>query len=171
MALYEKWTEQTEAHQGRQDPFWKQYLDQETDNYKKILTEKRQEISGTVAELASEFSMEEATFTGFLDGINESIDPVLDLDTLEADTPIQFTIDWEKLYYNMHAAKADWLYNLPEWEPILSEERRKELAKAYRLSGTDIAPPKVGRNEPCPCGSGLKYKKCCGANVASVKAV
>ena len=26
-----------------------------------------------------------------------------------------------------------------------------------------IAPPKVGRNEPCPCGSGKKYKKCCGA--------
>jgi uncharacterized protein YecA (UPF0149 family) len=22
---------------------------------------------------------------------------------------------------------------------------------------------KVGRNEPCPCGSGKKYKKCCGA--------
>jgi len=21
---------------------------------------------------------------------------------------------------------------------------------------------KVGRNEPCPCGSGVKYKKCCG---------
>ncbi|MHC4705009.1 MAG: SEC-C metal-binding domain-containing protein [Planctomycetota bacterium] len=25
--------------------------------------------------------------------------------------------------------------------------------------------PKVGRNEPCPCGSGKKYKKCCGKNV------
>lgn len=25
-----------------------------------------------------------------------------------------------------------------------------------------IAPPKVGRNDPCPCGSGSKYKKCCG---------
>ena len=25
------------------------------------------------------------------------------------------------------------------------------------------APPKVGRNDPCPCGSGKKYKKCCGA--------
>jgi hypothetical protein len=25
-----------------------------------------------------------------------------------------------------------------------------------------IAPPKVGRNDPCPCGSGRKYKKCCG---------
>jgi HEAT repeat protein len=26
-----------------------------------------------------------------------------------------------------------------------------------------VAPAKVGRNEPCPCGSGKKYKKCCGA--------
>ena len=25
------------------------------------------------------------------------------------------------------------------------------------------APPKIGRNEPCPCGSGKKYKKCCGS--------
>src|SRR5205823_2827572 len=25
---------------------------------------------------------------------------------------------------------------------------------------------KIGRNDPCPCGSGKKYKKCCGANVA-----
>jgi uncharacterized protein YecA (UPF0149 family) len=25
-----------------------------------------------------------------------------------------------------------------------------------------IAPLKVGRNDPCPCGSGKKYKKCCG---------
>jgi uncharacterized protein YecA (UPF0149 family) len=26
--------------------------------------------------------------------------------------------------------------------------------------------PKIGRNDPCPCGSGKKYKKCCGAAVA-----
>jgi preprotein translocase subunit SecA len=26
------------------------------------------------------------------------------------------------------------------------------------------AQPKIGRNEPCPCGSGKKYKKCCGKN-------
>ncbi|MBW6502633.1 MAG: SEC-C domain-containing protein, partial [Bacteroidales bacterium] len=24
------------------------------------------------------------------------------------------------------------------------------------------ATPKIGRNDPCPCGSGKKYKKCCG---------
>ena len=35
-----------------------------------------------------------------------------------------------------------------------------ELVKA----GTEVhQTPKVGRNEPCPCGSGKKYKKCCGA--------
>jgi uncharacterized protein YecA (UPF0149 family) len=31
-----------------------------------------------------------------------------------------------------------------------------EIAESYR------APAKVGRNEPCPCGSGKKYKRCCG---------
>ncbi|HAH44109.1 MAG TPA: hypothetical protein DCM07_04505, partial [Planctomycetaceae bacterium] len=25
--------------------------------------------------------------------------------------------------------------------------------------------PKVGRNDPCPCGSGKKFKKCCGKNL------
>lgn len=28
-----------------------------------------------------------------------------------------------------------------------------------------IAPPKPGRNDPCPCGSGKKYKKCCDGQV------
>jgi len=27
---------------------------------------------------------------------------------------------------------------------------------------TKLSNPKVGRNDPCPCGSGKKYKKCCG---------
>jgi SEC-C motif-containing protein len=34
-----------------------------------------------------------------------------------------------------------------------------------KLQGAETfvrAAPKVGRNEPCPCGSGKKYKKCCG---------
>ncbi|WP_300337196.1 UPF0149 family protein [Accumulibacter sp.] len=40
----------------------------------------------------------------------------------------------------------------------------------FRLGGQkDVSPvvrsgPKVGRNDPCPCGSGKKFKKCCGAN-------
>ena len=41
--------------------------------------------------------------------------------------------------------------------------------KLYYMDGTALRPaayrreaPKVGRNDPCPCGSGKKYKKCCG---------
>jgi preprotein translocase subunit SecA len=41
-------------------------------------------------------------------------------------------------------------------------------AMPQRAEAPRIAPvvkdSKVGRNDPCPCGSGKKYKKCCGAN-------
>ncbi len=35
---------------------------------------------------------------------------------------------------------------------------------ADKGSRTVVKAPKIGRNDPCPCGSGKKYKKCCGAN-------
>jgi preprotein translocase subunit SecA len=34
----------------------------------------------------------------------------------------------------------------------------------FSVSTVKAAGPKVGRNEPCPCGSGKKYKKCHGAH-------
>ena len=48
--------------------------------------------------------------------------------------------------------------------PALTEERRKELYKESRNSTTVVKGKKIGRNDPCPCGSGKKYKKCCGKN-------
>ena len=52
--------------------------------------------------------------------------------------------------------------------------QRKEVARITGMSGGDLGggkpqpivkkEKKVGRNDPCPCGSGKKYKKCCGAN-------
>ena len=53
---------------------------------------------------------------------------------------------------------------LPEWDAIFTQEKRDELYKLEKKSHTVIKPPKVGRNDPCPCGSGKKYKKCCGKN-------
>lgn len=41
--------------------------------------------------------------------------------------------------------------------PYETFEIESQTYMPYRLSG-----PKIGRNEPCPCGSGKKYKKCCG---------
>lgn len=99
---------------------------------------------------------------GFLDGISESLKEAIPLDTLEEDTFVSVKIDVEKLYYNMVGARAEWLYELPEWDNILSEEKRKELYREQKSSTTVVKPPKIGRNDPCPCGSGKKYKKCCG---------
>jgi preprotein translocase subunit SecA len=39
--------------------------------------------------------------------------------------------------------------------------RKKEPAKK-KTSAPKVASEKVGRNDSCPCGSGKKYKKCCG---------
>ena len=54
------------------------------------------------------------------------------------------------------------LYELPQWKEIFSEEELKRLYKEQRESRTVRKEKKVGRNDPCPCGSGKKYKKCCG---------
>lgn len=40
--------------------------------------------------------------------------------------------------------------------------KRKEIRNDWRASKTIVREDKVGRNDPCPCGSGKKYKKCCG---------
>ena len=41
------------------------------------------------------------------------------------------------------------------WLPLRQAVYEREVAKTLQV--------KVGRNEPCPCGSGKKFKKCCGA--------
>jgi preprotein translocase subunit SecA len=57
---------------------------------------------------------------------------------------------------------------LPELETWKRELEEKELQRAKRTSLFTNAPQihaaNVGRNDPCPCGSGKKYKKCCGSN-------
>ena len=82
------------------------------------------------------------------------------------DENTQVALDYDKtmLYRNMVAAKADWLYNLTEWDAHLTEEERKELYRIQKKSTTVVKGKKIGRNEPCPCGSGKKYKQCCGKN-------
>ena len=98
---------------------------------------------------------------GFVDGINTSLKEKIELETLEADTKVELDIDWEKLYFNMHNAKADWLYTLEQWDDILTWEKREEIEKEYKES-LQVHVEHIGRNDPCPCGSGKKYKKCCG---------
>jgi len=163
MSLFEQWKEiaYKERTQEEYDAFWQNYLPNEQEIYVELLTNFETPFSGTVAELSSKFNFDTTTFLGFLDGINSSLTEEIELEPLTEKSNVELSIDFEKLYFNMHAANADWLYNLDEWEPILTEEERSEITKNYNRSKIVVKDKKIGRNEPCPCGSGKKYKQCC----------
>ena len=165
MSLYSQWQELINAHTSEAElrRFWDGYFKAETEAYKKILSAHKAEYAGREEELAQFFGMPAEIFIGFIDGINTSLRSELPLEEIEKDTEIKLDIDFEKLYYNMLDCKAEWLYTLKEWEPILTPERRKEITHEFRTSRMFVKTAEPGRNDPCPCGSGKKYKKCCGA--------
>jgi len=164
MALLEDWRKlayEAERDAKHEQAFWAAYFEKEKGIYEQILASD-EPVSGTVKELAEKYGVELSMMVGYLDGINDSLKTPNPIDTMEEDTVVSLDYDPEKLYYNMVAAKAQWLYELPQWERLLTEERRKELYKAQKSSGTIVKGKKIGRNDPCPCGSGKKYKFCCG---------
>ena len=151
----------------KREDLWKNYFAIEKGIYEKILSNPTEVVEGTVKELAEKYETDILIMTGFLDGINESLKGYENpSETMDEDTAVKIEIDPEKLYYNMVEAKASWLYGLPQWDQILSEETRTELYKKQKASGTVRREGhKIYPNDPCPCGSGKKYKKCCGRNV------
>lgn len=167
MALLDTWRQlayQTEMNQKQAEEFWGTYFNFEKGIYEKILATPNEPVKGSVKELAEKFEVELLIMTGFLDGINDSLKQPNPIESMDEDTIVNLDYDVEKLYYNMVACKADWLYELPAWDNLLSEEKRKQLYKEQKASGTVVKGKKIGRNEPCPCGSGKKYKHCCGKN-------
>ena len=46
---------------------------------------------------------------------------------------------------------------------IIEKKEDKNSENKIKENLISIAKSKVGRNQPCPCGSGKKYKHCCGA--------
>lgn len=169
MTLLENWRVKAYGNgldKKHQDALWKHYFEVEKGIYKQILAAPETEIKGTVAQLAEKFGTDVEIMTGFLDGISESLKGYTNpIDTMDEDTEVRILIDPEKLYTEMVAAKATWLYELPEWEAILPQERRTELYRAQKASGTIRKERKIYPNDPCPCGSGKKYKKCHGRNL------
>ncbi len=163
MSLYEQWQDLSgkERTQEETEKFWGEYMPKEQAIYEKIISDPSVVIKGTLSSLAAEFNMAPIVFTGFMDGINTSLIQELDLETLTEDSEVELAVDFEKLYYNMLAAKADWLFGLPQWNDVLTSEQRKGIKKEYDKTRTIVKEAKIGRNDPCPCGSGKKYKKCC----------
>ena len=167
MALLKQWRDMAysqQADKGQLQKFWTNYFMIEKGIYEKLLDNPEEVIRGTVKERADKYEVDVMTMVGFLDGINDSLKVQNPIEEMEEDTVVNLGYDLEMLYKNMVDAKADWLYNLPQWDNIFSEEKRKELYLEQKKSGTIVKGPKIGRNDPCPCGSGKKYKHCCGRN-------
>ena len=164
MTLFKEWTNLIQNQTKETfDDFWKEYSEAETKIYSDILDHPDEPMQGTLKELADKFEVRPVIFMGFLDGINESIEQKNELENFDEDSAVDLKIVPEKLFFNMLKADADYLYGLPQWETILGEERMKQIADEYRRSRTvRRETPKIGRNDPCPCGSGRKYKHCCG---------
>lgn len=164
MSLYKQWTDMVVEYVKTkgENAFWAEYTKIESRIYKDLLAKHTEAQKTTVAEFAKKYDTTEEFIMGFVDGINESLKNTYDLETLTANDEITLDIDLEKLYFNMLEAKAEYLYMLPQWDAIFSVEKRKEIQKSYRESCSVRNENKVGRNDACPCGSGKKYKKCCG---------
>lgn len=167
MALLQEWRDMAysqQADRAQLQKFWTEYFLIEKGIYEKLLSNPNEVVKGTVKELAEKFNVELMSMVGFLDGINDSLKIQNPIEEMDENTEVNLGYDLETLYKNMVDAKADWLYELPQWNSIFSEEKRKELYLEQKKSGTVVKGPKIGRNDPCPCGSGKKYKHCCGRN-------
>ena len=165
MGILQQWRDKAydeRANKGDIQRLWTAYFAKEKEIYAELLKNPDEVVTGTVSELAERFGVDLMTMTGFLDGINDSLKEPNPIEEMDENTVVNLGFDKELLYKNMVAAGADWLYGLEEWEPIFDEEKRKELYREQKESGTVRKPAKIYPNDPCPCGSGKKYKKCHG---------
>lgn len=165
MSLLQDWrdmaySQQTDKRQLQK--FWTDYFMIEKGIYEKLLANPDEEVKGTVKELADKYGISVMTMVGFLDGIDDSLKIKNNIEEMTEDSVVSLAFDKELLYKNMVDAKADWLYELPAWNKIFDAEKKRALYLAAKKMNTVVKGKKVGRNDPCPCGSGKKYKYCCG---------
>ena len=130
MALLKEWQKvayDETKDRGTLQRFWANYFNLEKGVYERLLEEPDVEVKGTVKELAEKYGLSIMEMTGFLDGINESLVEANPIEEMEEDTVVSLKFDKEKLYKNMVDAKADWLYELPQWDKIFDKEKKHEL--------------------------------------------
>lgn len=56
-------------------------------------------------------------------------------------------------------------YESPELERAFAQRRAQAVSSGKSVQIRETR--RIGRNDPCPCGSGTKFKKCCGRNLAA----
>ena len=125
MSLLQNWRDiayNQEADKKQLQQFWTNYFLIEKNIYEQLLSNPDEVVKGTVKELAEKYNQEVLTMVGFLDGINDSLKVQNPIETMDENTTVSLCFDKELLYKNMVDAKADWLYNLPQWDKIFTPE-------------------------------------------------
>ena len=128
MTILEQWRSiayNQNADKNKLQRFWANYFNIEKNIYEQLLENPDEVVSGTVKELAEKYGQDVMTMVGFLDGINDSLKVPNPIETMDEDTKVNLAFDKEALYKNMVDAKADWLYNLPQWDKIFTEEKKE----------------------------------------------
>lgn len=107
--------------------------------------------------------------------IQEGESPMAGLETMFADFPSKH----RKLTNEVVGLYSNYQNSLPRWDLKghspkeafemgirLPEKKKDDFGTFISSNGSPFvnASPKIGRNDPCPCGSGKKYKNCCGKN-------
>lgn len=105
-----------------------------------------------------------------MDGLRQSIglvaygqgNPLLEYqqEGYELFTNMVNSINEDVLKYVIRAQVQDNLQREEVAKPIAAKSGKEDIAQKRQPV---VKKDKVGRNDPCPCGSGKKYKKCCGA--------
>ncbi|MCX7831347.1 MAG: preprotein translocase subunit SecA [Actinobacteria bacterium] len=85
----------------------------------------------------------------------------------QKDPLVEYKIEGYKLFQNtmqmIQEQSLMYFYNVQVAVEDISKEKKESSRGTQKLTASSSR--KVGRNDPCPCGSGLKYKKCCGRNL------
>lgn len=167
MSYFSEWNKKIEDnHDEKQyNDFVKKYYETEQSAYDLILKSYPENLlrgkAKDIAETLGYASDEMLLFVGFLEGINPALKEEIDLDKVDEDTELDLEVDFETLLYKMHEAQAPWLFDLNSWENVFDTEKKEAIGHQYRVDNIAVS-DKIGRNEPCFCGSGKKYKKCHG---------
>ena len=164
-SLYEEWISKSRDAGGKaSEKFWKAYMPREKVIYEALLNSKTSVIKTTIEEFAKDNDLQAYEAVGFFDGIAEALNEEFSAEDATEQTQIDVSFEFEKLFKKMVEYKAKHLYLLPAWNNIMDADMQKALIKEQQQSGIVVKDKKTGRNDPCPCESGKKYKKCCGLN-------
>jgi hypothetical protein len=95
-----------------------------------------------------------------------SADALPEIEEYMKNDPVSYMIEIEEKIYGFYKVMGIDHHDLSKWKQIADEKEsafNAEMENDMQFSVDAPLLPKVGRNDPCPCGSGKKYKKCCGA--------